>query len=161
MIQITNYLLLPHSLIHSCSSSIHLFRIIPNQVPICSCSTLIPSDLNITFSPTSLLLTSSISLPAFFFQNLLRDHIYFQPSLSRPNGSSSVVMVTVSDGMFVSEPAYSVIDVIFRNNRPEITINGAVRERERERDREKEIQKEQLLLPVFIERLLLFIFFYY
>ena len=60
-------------------------------------------------------------------------------------------MVTVSDGMFVSEPAYSVIDVIFRNNRPGITINGAVRERERERDREKERQKEQLLLPVFIE----------
>ena len=136
MIQITNYLLLPHSLIHSCSSSIHLFRVIPNQVPMCSCSTPIPSNLNITFSPTSLHLTSS--MPALFFQNLLRDRIYFQPSLSRPNGSSSVVMVTVSDGMFVSEPAYSVIDVIFRNNRPEITINGAVRERERDRDREKQ-----------------------
>ena len=155
MIQITNYLLLPHSFIHSCSSSIHLFRIIPNQVPVCSCSTPIPSDLNITFSPTSLLLTSSISLPAFFFQNLLRDHIYFQPSLSRPNGSSSVVMVTVSDGMFVSEPAYSVIDVIFRNNRPEITINGAVRERERERNRETE--RAIIIACIYRIRLLLFI----
>ena len=121
----------------------------------CSCSTPNPSNLNITFSPTSLLLTSSISLPAFFFQNLLRDRIYFQPSLSRPNGSSSVVMVTVSDGMFVSEPAYSVIDVIFRNNRPEITINGAVRERERERNRETE--RAIIIACIYRIRLLLFI----
>ena len=57
--------------------------------------------------------------------------------------------------MFVSEPAYSVIDVIFRNNRPEITINGAVRERERERNRETE--KAIIIACIYRIRLLLFI----
>ena len=72
-------------------------------------------------------MTQSGSLPSVFLQNFLRDHIYFRPSSNRPNGSSAVVVVTVSDGDFVSEPAYSFIDVTFRNYRPRVLINGEVR----------------------------------
>lgn len=85
------------------------------------------TDVSLSLTNASITLTNIGQLPIPMMESLLRQYIFFQPSSSRPEADyMSTVGVVASDGMFVSAPAITTVEVIFSNSPPQVLVDGMV-----------------------------------
>lgn len=83
-----------------------------NSPVVCTCNNPVMSDINVTFTSTSLTITQTGDVPNLTMLNILRHHILFVHSTVKHSSTyTAVIAVTVSDGIWSSIPVYSIVSV--------------------------------------------------
>ena len=94
-------------------------RLPANSPLVCTCNNPMVSDINITFTSTSLTITQTGHISNLMMLNILRHHLLFVHSTDRQIATyTAVISVVASDGTFSSVPVYSIVTVNSVNEIP-------------------------------------------